>query len=305
VLYDQNEIVRRVIERCYDVKYAVDACTDTDGPSMLVIPEHPLTKPYADMAKRGVRIRFITEITKDNLPYCKELMKIAEVRHLDEVKGNLGIVDGDTYYASATNTESGPPPQLIISTVKVIVQQQQHFFDMLWHIEEHTKRQFIDTIQDGVEISDLVHKLVRSAREEMLILLPTTNTFHRYEREGLMELIKNAAMLLGVKIRILAYPDNESIRESINQDYTVGDRIRLLMLQKSEFQSKIMTIIVDDEYSLAIEIEHDRALDSTDAVGLATYSNSDSTVATYVSIFETLWLKAELRSKQKKTQNIS
>jgi hypothetical protein len=48
-------------------------------------------------------------------------MKIAEVRHLDETKGNLGIVDGDTYYASATSTDSGPPPQLIISTVKAIV----------------------------------------------------------------------------------------------------------------------------------------------------------------------------------------
>jgi len=111
--------------------------------------------------------------------------------------------------------------------------------------------------------------------------------------------------LSGVKIRILVYLDNENIRESINQDYTFGERIRMLMLQKSELQSKIMTIIVDNEYSLAIEIEHDKALDSTDAVGLATYSNSDSTVATYVSIFETLWLKAELRNKQKKIQNIN
>jgi hypothetical protein len=51
VLYDQNEIVSRVIERCYNVKYAVDACTDINGPSMLVNPDHPLTKPYSDMAK--------------------------------------------------------------------------------------------------------------------------------------------------------------------------------------------------------------------------------------------------------------
>jgi len=316
VLYDQNEIVRRVIERCPIVKYSVDACTDVNGPSQLVIPEHPVTKPYADMAKRGVRIRFISEITKDNLPYCKEVMKIAELRHLDGVKGNLSIVDGDTYYASATNIESGPPPQLIISTVKAIVQQQQYFFDMLWHkaipakqrireIEEHTKRQFIDTIQDGVEISDLVHKLVGSAREEMLILFPTTNTFCRYDREGLMKLIKDAANLSGIKIRILVYLGNENNRESINQDYTVGDRIKMLMLQKSELQSKIMTVIIDNEYSLAIEIEHDKALDSTDAVGLATYSNSDSTVTTYLSIFDTLWVQAELRNKQKKIKNIS
>jgi len=316
VLYNPDEIVRRTVEQCNNFKFTMDTCIDVNGPSMLVIPNHPVTNVCIDLKNRGVKIRFITEITKDNIKSCRQLMKIGELRHLDDIKGNFGVGDKRVYQGSATTIKSEVPPQMIISTVKSFVEQQQYFFDMLWHkaipakqrikeIEEHTKRQFIDTIQDGVEISDLVHKLVRSAREEILILLPTTNTFHRYEREGLMELIKNAAMLLGVKIRILACPDNESIRESIHQDYTVGDRIRLLMLQKSELQSKIMTMIIDNEYSLAIEIEHDRALDSTDAVGLATYSNSDSTVATYVSIFETLWLKAELRNKQKEIQNIS
>lgn len=314
VLYDQNEIVKRVVE--HTPKYTMDGCIDLNGPSMLVIPDHPVAKVFADMKNRGVRLRIISEIAKDNLPYCKELMKFAELRHLDETKGNMGVVDGNMYYASATSTESGPPPELIISTVKAIVQQQQYFFNMLWHkaipakqrireIEEHTKRQFIDTIQDGVEISDLVHKLVRSAREEMLILLPTTNTFIRYETEGLMKLIKDATMISGVKIRILVYLDNDNVRDSINQDYNVGDKIRMLILQKSELQSKIVTIVIDNEYSLAIEIEHDKALDSTDAVGLATYSNSDSTVATYVSIFETLWLKAELRNINTKIPNIS
>ena len=50
------------------------------------------------MNNRGVKIRFISEITKDNLGYCKALMKIAEVRHLDEVKGNFGIGDKRIYH---------------------------------------------------------------------------------------------------------------------------------------------------------------------------------------------------------------
>jgi hypothetical protein len=66
-----------------------------------------------------------------------------------------------------------------------------------------------------------------------------------------------------------------------------------------------MRVIIDNEYSLAIEIEDDRALDSRDASGFATYSNSDSTVTTYISIFETLWLQAELRNKQKEIPRIS
>lgn len=94
-MYNQDEIVRRVIESCNTIKYEIDSCIDVNGPSMFVIANHPVTKSYIEMKDRGVRIRFITEITKDNLQYCKELMKIAEIRHLNEVKGNFGISDNE------------------------------------------------------------------------------------------------------------------------------------------------------------------------------------------------------------------
>jgi hypothetical protein len=49
---------------------------------------------YIDLNNRGVRQRNITEITKENIIQCKELMKFQELRHLDGLKGFLGIVDG-------------------------------------------------------------------------------------------------------------------------------------------------------------------------------------------------------------------
>ena len=152
VLYDQNEIVRRVVEQCYAIKFTMDSCTDVNGPSMLVIPNHPVTKACIDIKNRGVKMRFITEITKDTLQYCKELMKIAEVRHLDEVKGNFGIGDKRVYHGGADTIKSGPPPQLIISTVKSFVEQQQYFFDMLWY-KAIPAEQRIKEIEEGIEPS--------------------------------------------------------------------------------------------------------------------------------------------------------
>jgi hypothetical protein len=125
-LYDQNEIVRRVVEQCYAIKYGLDACIDVNGPSIFAVPNHPVMIAYINMKDRGVRIRFISEITNDNLKYCKELMKNAEVRHLDEVKGNFGVGDKRVYHGGADNIKSGPPPQLIVSTVKSFVEQQQY-----------------------------------------------------------------------------------------------------------------------------------------------------------------------------------
>jgi hypothetical protein len=58
-----------------------------------------------------VKVRFITEITKENISYSKQLMKIVELRHLDEIMGNFGIADGIEYRASPTSKEGRAPPE--------------------------------------------------------------------------------------------------------------------------------------------------------------------------------------------------
>jgi two-component system, OmpR family, sensor histidine kinase VicK len=53
-------------------------------------------------------------------------------------------------------------------------------------------------------------------------------------------------------------------------------------------QTKVTIIIVDRKYSLTIELKDDTKQTTTEAIGLATYSNSQSTVLSYASIFESL-----------------
>jgi two-component system, OmpR family, sensor histidine kinase VicK len=67
---------------------------DSDAPSTFIIPDHPITKVFTEAKARGIQLRFISEITKENIAYCKKLMELADLHHLDEVKGNFGIVDG-------------------------------------------------------------------------------------------------------------------------------------------------------------------------------------------------------------------
>lgn len=57
-------------------------------------------------------------------------------------------------------------------------------------------------------------------------------------------------------------------------------------------QTKLTTIIADRELSLVIEEK-----ENEDAVGLATYSNSESTVLSYDSIFENLWIRSEIKQR--------
>jgi hypothetical protein len=48
-----------------------------------------------DLKNKNIKLRLIKEVTKDNIARCKELLKITELRHLDGIKGNFGIVDGN------------------------------------------------------------------------------------------------------------------------------------------------------------------------------------------------------------------
>jgi hypothetical protein len=57
-------------------------------------------------------------------------------------------------------------------------------------------------------------------------------------------------------------------------------------------QTKLTTIVADRELSLVIEEKEDE-----NAIGLATYSNSESTVLSYASIFENLWIQSEIKQK--------
>jgi hypothetical protein len=96
----------------------IDACIDQTRPS-LVIDIAVLKEAFLDAKRRGVYLRYITEITKDNPSYCKELMTIVdELRHLDGIKDNIYLSEIG-YLAPATFHERGKPAaQIIYSKVK-------------------------------------------------------------------------------------------------------------------------------------------------------------------------------------------
>ena len=148
ILYNTDEIVKRTINDFRNIKQQLDNCTDSTGPSVFF--NTPIWKEFVALKNRGIKLRFITEITKDNIKYCKELMKIANLRHLDGVKGNFGIIDGKDYGGSASVKEGQPPVELIRSNVKTFVDQQQFFFETLWS-KATPAEQKIKEIEEGIE----------------------------------------------------------------------------------------------------------------------------------------------------------
>ena len=57
-----------------NVKVGMDLFGEKNGPS-IIMEFDVYRNNYVDVIKRGGKIRFITEVTKENLHYCKELKR--------------------------------------------------------------------------------------------------------------------------------------------------------------------------------------------------------------------------------------
>jgi two-component system sensor histidine kinase VicK len=279
------------LQGLYKVREKFDSCSDKIGPSVIITIE-PIWKELIELKKRAGKIRLLTEITKDNIPFCKELMKIGELRHFDGVKVNFAILDGKEYQATIIHEESEPVTQLIVSNAKSFLDQHQYVFDTLWsraipgeqkikEIQEGIRPDFADVVHDYKEIQKINFNLIKSAKKEILVLFLTINAFHQHTQ--LMQLFKEAAKERGVKIRIMMPAANE-INDAIDV-LKEQQQINIQYLKKS-FQTNVTVFVVDNVFSLTVESKGDREENTK-----ATYSNIESTAISYASIFETLWIE--------------
>jgi two-component system sensor histidine kinase VicK len=311
LLYGVEAAVGKGVWFMKNVKIGMDLFGEKNGPSIII--EYEVYKNnYIDIIKRGGKIRLITEITKENLHYCNELRKIVtEMRHLEGLIGGIAVSESE-YMSTTTLREKQLLTQVFYSNANEVVKQGQYVFDTFWHkaipaedrireIEEGIKPDFIETIRDPTRVQNIAFDLVKSSKEEILTIFSTSNAFFRQERVGGIALLNEAAKDSNRIVRILV-PYDAKIEELIrsweisnnttnNKDKTLKINIRFL---DSDLQTKISILIVDRKSSLAVELKDDTQNIIQQAIGLSSYSNSKSTVLSYVSIFETLWKQTEM-----------
>jgi signal transduction histidine kinase len=182
ILYGVDNAVGRGVYFMSNVKKRMDIYFDYRAPSIVVeIDEY--RNGYIDIRKRGGRIRAFTEITKDNINYCKKLMKLVdELRHLNGVKGGLAVSETE-YMATTVLEEAKPLTQVIFSSVKEVVEQGQYIFDTLWNtaipaeqrireIEEGIIRYETRIVEDPDQIIEEISRLTANSNELSICITP-------------------------------------------------------------------------------------------------------------------------------------
>jgi two-component system, OmpR family, sensor histidine kinase VicK len=263
------------------------------------------------------KLRYITEIKNDNIQYCKELMKVGQVRHLHGIRINFVVTDTE-YTSSAIMQQVHAHPECVYSNVSSIVEQQRYLFENLWNkaipaerkiseIEEGVELEKTHVIQDPQRIQKLFVDMVKSAQHEVLLILPTVNAFLREHRIGIIQLLMQVARDRSVNVGILT-PTNDVIDNVLNnmalsyQEEVKKNDFDLRSINMSSEETAVSTVtivVVDKKESLVFEKVDDKKENFVEAVGFATYSNSKPTVMSYVSIFKSLWRQVELYEQLK------
>ena len=292
----EETTTRLVLQVLSDSRHKCESCTDSTSPSVSI---EVFKKAIEDAKSRGVNFKFLTEITTNNLSYCKLLSIGSELRHLDGIKGNFSIFDDKVYLASAILKESQPVSQLLYSNVKTFVEQQQYLFETLWNraipaeirireIEEDSILGVTEVIQVPSKIQALFINLIKSAKKEVFLVLPTINAFYREERLGIIQLLQEGALDRNINVRILAPGTIAAIAQGQKFDF------RSIETASGATVTTVTIAVVDRKESLAIEKIDDSKDNFLEATGSATYSNSKPTVLSYLSIFQSLWQQTEL-----------
>jgi hypothetical protein len=106
VFHGKQNVINTVLQFTSNAKSRIDACVDYTRPSLSIEIEH-LKKAFLDAKGGGVKLRYVTEVTENNIGYCKQLIKMVdELRHIEGIKGNFYISDTE-YIAPASLHRKG------------------------------------------------------------------------------------------------------------------------------------------------------------------------------------------------------
>jgi signal transduction histidine kinase len=244
---------------------------------------------------RNLKQRYIFQITKESVHYCKELMRTGnnELRHMDDIEANFTVNEKE-YLGSITFNEI-QQQQAIYSNMREIVEQQHSIFDTLWdksvpaedvirNIEEGVEPEFIEIISDRHKATGIYIDLAKSIQKEGLILLADSKAMIRADRLGIIDYLIEASSQKDATVKIICplSKENSYIVKRILSEAPAAKIVNSGSSHSGMF-------IVDSKKFLRFELKDPKAEEFSDAIGFIVYSNGKVSVSSSKSFFELIW----------------
>jgi phospho-acceptor domain-containing protein len=264
-----------------------------------------------------VKIRCITQITNDNLDYCKELMKFADIRHLNKIVGNS--VTNDKEYLAQYKGHSFTS-NLFYTNQNGMLEEQNYVFENFWN-NACTHNDKISTLELGIDLEEVkvlsdpneirstYINLINSANFEISLIIATPNAVQRNYTGGIIDLLITAAEKRNVNVNLIIPTYDKG---TINDDFLKNEKIAasfkfkiktILPAIKETHMIKTTFLIIDRKSLFIIDVKDDSKDILTEAVGFVTFHISKSRTDSYSFIFDTLWRQADLHESLREANN--
>jgi signal transduction histidine kinase len=290
------QVINTIVDVFYNAKHRVDVCGNSKFPSFIFSFE-PIRKAIIASKNKGIRQRYIIEITKENIKYCKELMQlVGDLRHSDQIEANFGL--NEIEYLGAVSLQE-ERLQATYCNIKEVIEQQHYIFDNLWNksivanekireIEEGIESEFYEIITDNEKAKNIFIDLAKSIEKEALLLFANSQALIRSDKLGIINyLIESSAKtgaMKGATIRIIC-PLTVENTHVINKIKENAPDIRILNSEGSHSG----LFIVDSSRFMRFELKEPRAEEFSEAIGFVLYSNSKVGIDSSMAFFELLW----------------
>jgi two-component system sensor histidine kinase VicK len=246
----------------------------------------------ATCKRKTARQRYIFEITKENINYCKNLMKVIELRHLEENEANFAVNEIECLGFVTMQKES---LQATYSNITEIVEQQQSIFEALWNkavpaetrimeIEKDIEPEFLEVISDHKKATEIYIDLAKSVEKEALLLFANSKAIVRADRLGVLDCLINASKNKGALVKIIS-PITEENSQIVEKTCDKAPDIQIL----NGGSSHSGLLVVDSAKFIRFGLKEPKAEEFSDAIGFIEYSNSKVGVYSSRSFFELLW----------------
>jgi signal transduction histidine kinase len=304
ILYGVENTIRRGVQFMKNAKHHMDLYGDKNGPSIIIEFPEIYKNNYIECRKRGGKIRFITDITKDNIRYCKELIRdeaVDEFRHLEGFVGGIAINESE-FMTTTSLRDKQLLTQVFYSNAEEVVKQGQYIFNTFWNkaipaerrfreIEEGIEPSMTEIIQDTKVSISRANNIIKSAKEQVLMIWATSKTFLLGMNSGIDKIFSDA-IRNGAIVKLLI-PHGDGVETVVKDLKKLVPKVDTRIADKS-LETKITILIVDGREVITWELRDDKIENPYEAGGLATYSNNKSIALSYATIFETFWKQTEL-----------
>jgi two-component system, OmpR family, sensor histidine kinase VicK len=265
--------------------------------------------------EKGYGLRWITHIDKDSLNLVKIFLEAGiQIRHIKNMPPLSFGVSENEVAITIDNMIGGKMSQsFLISNEPLYVNHFNSLFEQLWKdginaeeriedIEQGADFVDIEVIPSSTRAQEIYSNIVKSAKQEILWIFPTTNAFIRQEKIGVIQIAKQAAKERNVEVSILmpAHKSTEQTVQKLKEQQLPDQNIHVRYIEQMS-ETKATILVVNRKASLVMELRDDSKTTFVEAIGLSTYSNSKAGVLSYVAIFDNLWKQAELYHQLKKS----